>query len=186
MEVEAQDRRRAIPQERRVQQTQSRAITQAQVERQLERWKGVCVICKAHGRECDHSISQCGQADVGGAEMERKRWQGAGGIKYTWGVACYRCGVPQSICRRSDERGISQSGGQCQFFGVVIGVVVGIKHGFPEVWQQWLRRMQREGVELDDRTVVQWMGGGDAIGTFRCSRLLAAFMWMVQRVEEQS
>ena len=76
LEFQAQDQQRTIPQARRVQQAQSRANTQAQVQRQLERWKGVCVICKARGREYHYSISQCTETNVGEAERERKRWQG--------------------------------------------------------------------------------------------------------------
>ena len=137
-----------------MQQAESRAHTQVQVQRQLERWKGVCVICKARGREYHHSISQCTEADVGEAERERKRWQGKGGIRYTWGVACYRCGVPQNMCNRSDPRGGSQSGGACQYYGILIGVVVGIKHGYPTIWQQWWERIQRQEAGLDYETVV--------------------------------
>ena len=88
------------------------------------------------------------------------------------------------MCNRSDLRGGSQSGGAYQYYGILIGVVVGIKHGYPTIWQQWWERIQRQEAGLDHETVVPWLGGPDAIEHFPCSRLVVAFMWMVQRIEE--
>jgi superfamily II DNA or RNA helicase len=179
-EIQQHQQERRIPQIRRIEQEQTHSISEAEIQRCLERWKGVCAICRAHGRDFQHSINRCPEAQRNGAEEERKRWQNKGGIRYEWGIACYKCGLPPSMCSRSNDAGIIQKGGLCQFWGVVIGVVIGIKHGFPPIWQQWIHQQQRAGECLDEVSTIQWMGRRDE--KMGCSRVLAAFVQMAQEV----
>jgi hypothetical protein len=56
-----------------------------------------------------------------------QRW-----IRYAANIVCYKCGVPKVVCQRWSADGRVPAGEHtdCQYFGVLIGVVVGIKHGY--------------------------------------------------------
>jgi hypothetical protein len=62
-----------------------------------------------------------------------QRW-----IKYPGNVVCYKCGVPKIICQRwsADGRVPEDGHDDCQDFGILIGVVVGIKHAYGDVWDE--------------------------------------------------
>jgi superfamily II DNA/RNA helicase len=100
---QVQDRQRSVAGQRRVQQAQSRALSQARVERRLEQWKGICAVCVASPRDWQHIVSQYSEAAGQRADEERRQTQRT--IQYPKGIACFRCGVPPSICYRWDESG---------------------------------------------------------------------------------
>ena len=72
----------------------------------------------------------------------------------------------------------------CQYFGVLIGVVVGIKHGYPTLWEEWQRRMQRRGTDVEQAGEIVRVLGSEAAGEEGGSELVHAFAWLTNRVEE--
>ena len=72
----------------------------------------------------------------------------------------------------------------CQYFGVLIGVVVGIKYGYPGVWEEWQRRMVRRGANIEQVEETIKVLGAEAIGQEGGSELVHAFIWLIGRVEE--
>jgi superfamily II DNA helicase RecQ len=185
-EIEVQDRQRQTPEARRVQQVRTGAAIQEEVRRRLERWKNVCVICRQAGRPSDHSISRCKGSDSTAADAERKIVQRQ--IVFAEKVSCYKCGVPRLLCDRWTADGQFMRAGQaCQFFGVLIGVVYGIKHGYPRIWKDWLQKAtvrMAEGLEEDD-VVKRALARPNNEGGFASHELLQAFMWMTGRIEAE-
>lgn len=183
-EIEVQDRQRQRPEARRVQQVRRGAAMQEEVRRRLERWKGVCLICHQAGRASNHSISRCKQRDSEAAEAERQIVQRR--IKFVNNVACYKCGIPRMLCDRWTPDGQFMRGSEgCQFFGVLIGVVYGIKHGYPEVWKDWLERTIGQTTEnLDnDAAIERYLARPCNENGFISNGLLQAFMWLTRKVD---
>jgi hypothetical protein len=95
-------------------------------------------MCRSRNQTSAHSISRCRQEHSRQAEEERhkiQRW-----IRYAANVVCYKYGVPKVVCQQWSADGRVPAGEHidCQYFRVLIGVVVGIKHGYPGVWEEWL------------------------------------------------
>jgi hypothetical protein len=63
----------------------------------------------------------------------------------------------------------------CHYFGVLIGVVVGIKHG----------RMVRRGANIEQVEETMKVLGSEAVGQEGGSELVHAFIWLTSRVEER-
>ena len=97
-EVAEQARQRSVPQTRRIGHVQRQAAWYDGLAQRLERWKGVCVMCRSRDQASTHSISRCGREHSRQAEEERRRMQRS--IKYAANVVCYKCGVPKVICQR--------------------------------------------------------------------------------------
>lgn len=148
----------------------------------LEQWKGVCVPCRSYGISSTHSISRCEQKHSERAEEERRVMQRS--IRYPGNVVCYKCGVPKVICQRwsADGRVPVDEYKDCQYFGILIGVVVGIKHAYVVVWNEWVGRMQRRGIEMmNTKEIVKVMGseGEEETGG---TELVRSFMWLTDRI----
>jgi superfamily II DNA helicase RecQ len=184
-EVVMQKRERSVPQFRRKQQVQDRALWQERLERRLEEWKSVCVMCHARGRDSMHSISRCGHEESGIAEEERRKVQKT--IRYPSNVVCYKCGVPRVVCRRwsADGRVVVDGQQDCQFYGILIGVVYGIKYGYVQVWDKWKERAWKRGLTVStDREVVATLAS-KVSGEYGGSEMLDAFMWLTDRIQGQ-
>ena len=95
-------------------------------------------------------------------------------IKYAANVVCYKCGVPKVVCQRwsADGRVPAERHADCQYYGVLIGVVIGIKYGYPIAWEEWQRGTVR-------------VLGSEAVGEEGGSELVHAFAWLTNRVEER-
>jgi len=132
-EVMMQQRERSVPQTRRTQQVQNRTVWQERLERRLEEWEGICVMCHGHGQDSMHRIRRCVHEGSRVAEEERGKVQKT--IRYPSNVVCYKCGVPRVICRRwsADGRVLAEGQKDCQFYGILIRVVYGVKHGYSEI-----------------------------------------------------
>ena len=87
-------------------------------------------------------------------------------IRYAANVVCYKCGVPKVVCQRwsADGRVPAEEHADCQYFGVLIGVVVGVKHGYPTLWEEWQRRMQRRGTDIERAGGIVRVLGSEAVG----------------------
>ena len=115
-------------------------------------------------------------------EQERKVVASKRGIVFEYGVVCYRCGVPQEICERWDNYSIQRESGTCQFYGVLIGVVYGVKHAYPEVWKWWFGRREHQ-VQTREQEMKYFglIAKGRAV---QCTWLLYAFCEMTGRLVE--
>jgi superfamily II DNA helicase RecQ len=183
-EVAEQARQRSVPQARRIGHVQRQATWHEELLQRLERWKGICVMCRSRNQTSTHSISRCRQEHSQQAEEERRRMQRW--IRYAANVVCYKCGVPKVVCQRWSADGRVPAGEHtdCQYFGVLIGVVVGIKHGYPGVWEEWQRRMVRRGANIEQVEETIKVLGSEAVGQEGGSELVHAFIWLTSRVEE--
>ena len=141
-------------------------------------------MCRSRNQTSAHSISRCGQEHSQQAEEERRKMQRW--IRYAANVVCYKCGVPKVVCQRWSADGRVPAGEQtdCQYFGVLIGVVVGIKHGYPGLWEEWQRRMVRRGAKIEQVEETMKVLGSEAVGQEGGSELVHAFIWLTGRVEE--
>jgi hypothetical protein len=145
------DRRQAD--ERRLGQSQDSKLWYEDLRERLNRWKHVCVMCHSRGKNSAHTINRCPLEDSMKAERERARVQRA--IKFPQLQVCFKCGVPRLICERWSSDGRARihdedgKGAECQFYGVLLGVVYGVKHAYPEVWKRWFDIAKRD---------VQWKG----------------------------
>lgn len=80
--------------------------------------------------EAEHEVGQC-VAEQGRQAEDRRRGQRM--VKYDWYTGCFRCGLPQRICRdweSNDSGGWRRRGQGCQFKGVLFGTLYGIKYGY--------------------------------------------------------
>lgn len=184
-EIEVQDQQRKRAETRRIDHVKSGQRTQDRVQEYLTRWKGRCVICHQAGRNEWHSITKCAYAqEVAEAEAERKMVQR--NIRLGRNAGCFKCMAPRQICEQWTAEGKYPSGiNNCQFYGVVIGVVCGIHFGYEEVWSEWIEKRNGDGIDVSSLAKIQeyW---AKAIGEdgFEMNNLVDAFMWMVDRVEE--
>lgn len=180
-EIQVQDQQRRVPEARRIQQVQTSAIEQTEIQRRLERWKRVCVICRQAGQSTSHSISKCQSAKGKQANEERAHVQKT--IRIQSNVACFKCGIPHEICNRWDD-GFRLTNRDCQFFGILIGVVYGVKHAHPDIWAEWVQRARRRNVAVDSDAQIMSHLGSEAKGAGTESvQLLQAFIWMTTRLE---
>lgn len=182
-EVMMQQRERSVPQARRTQQVQNRTVWQERLERRLEEWKGICVMCHGRGQDSMHSISRCVHEGSRAAEEERRKVQKT--IRYPSNVVCYKCGVPRVICRRwsADGRVLAEGEKDCQFYGILIGVVCGIKHGYSEIWAKWKERACRRGLTMETEREVVAALASETPSERGGSEMLHAFMWMTDRMQ---
>lgn len=142
-EYERQQRQSIVIQQRGTTQVQNDARMLERVERQLQAWKGRCVVCRGLGAHDRHAVVIC-KHEAGGKEageevkMRRQR------IRFDDFAACYRCGVMQSICTRWEDNGNGgwrDTQGPCQYYGIMAAVVFGLQWGFHEVWKEWMKRL---------------------------------------------
>ena len=108
-------------------------------------------------------------------------------IKYAANVVCYKCGVPKVVCQRwsADGRVPAERHADCQYYRVLIGIVIGIKYGYPIAWEEWQWRMQRRGVDIEQAGGTVRVLGSEAVGEEGGSELVHAFAWLTNRVEER-
>lgn len=188
MAVAGQARQRAVPQSRRVAQVREQAEWREVLVQRLEQWKGVCVPCRSCGISSTHSISRCEQEHSKRAEEERRAMQRS--IRYPGNVVCYKCGVPKVICQRwsADGRVPVDEYKDCQYFGILIGVVIGIKHGYVQAWDEWIRHMAQRGVRMTNAEGMVGAMGNEVEGGESGTELVQAFIWLTERVgrKEQS
>ena len=79
-----------------------------------------------------------------------------------------------------------ESGRSSQFFGIMIGIVYGVKHSYPGIWEEWWRRHRREGRRVETKQEVMEYLAEDARGSrMECVELVQAFIWTTRRVERE-
>src|SRR5579871_5449988 len=152
LEFRRQDKERGGGSDRILEQRQDVWMSRELILQELWKWKGVCVVCVAEGKDYKHSISHCKEEKGVLADSERQKAQRT--IKFQPYSGCFKCGVPQDICNRfeGNENGGFRiiEGKSCQFFGVVFGILFGVKHGYRMVWDDWMTRLSEANVDVSD------------------------------------
>jgi superfamily II DNA helicase RecQ len=185
-EIQRQDQQRHIAEGRRINQIRAGGTIQQEIQQRLERWKGRCVVCHQAGLSSWHSISKCSNRDSRAAEAERSKAQRT--VKFAQNAGCFKCGVPRTICQRWTADGRSQSGtDNCQFFGIILGVVYGVKHRCPEIWEGYIERIRQRGVVIDSvEAAVKFWGQATKRDGLEGNEGLEAFMWSTGRMEREA
>jgi superfamily II DNA helicase RecQ len=188
VEFRRHDQERRSGGRRILEQRQNVWMGREQIERELARWKGVCVVCMAEGRENMHSISQCKEEKGKMAENERQIAQRR--IRFDAYSACFKCGVPQDICERFEDNGCGgfrmKDGVSCQYFGVVFGMLYGVKHGYFGIWEDWMSRLKGMGVDVeDDGKLLKYLGSRREDWGYQSSRLIWEFLWVMERLSNR-
>lgn len=158
------------------------------LSRQLSRWKGVCLVCKAAGRDARHSNGDCATEQGRQADTEMRDMLRA--IKYDRFSGCFECGVPQAVCNRWERSGRNSyrqnKGEECQFRDVMAGVLYGVKYGYPEMWGAWRVRLEGLGAvrAVSDEQVFSYLGRQWKKNGLESNRLVQEFMWLAGRLED--
>jgi len=172
-----------------------------EMSRMLDDWVGRCFICRAASAEDhDHMAAECPQK---GNQMWNIAREGYEAL--TRGVfsqkrleaysGCFSCGVPQKLCRRwkteTEDMGVfSQvSGGQCQYSGLLVGVISGIQAGWWVESQEVLQGLlEEEGIgekEINEDEWFRWLGGKIRWAGVETNRLCRAFYLLNKRWEDE-
>ena len=109
-------------------------------------------------------------------------------VRFAKGAGCYKCFAPRTICQRWTADGQSLSGNEdCQFFGIMFGVVCGVKHRRPEVWAGYMERIRRRGIEIDSvEAATKFWGQARKREGLESNELLEAFMWSTSKIEREA
>ena len=185
MEFRGQDQERGAGRSRFIEQRKSVWVGREEIERELGRWKGICVICMADGLDFKHPVSQCTQEK--GMLAEKERQEAQGGISFQAYAGCFKCGVPQDICESFEDNGRGgyrkKQGVPCQFYGVVFGILYGVKYGYSAIWDSWRWRMREQGVDIDDNgRLLTYLGRRKEQWGYQSSALIWEFKWVVERL----
>lgn len=88
------------------------------------------------------------------------------------------------ICQRWSADGRVPVDGykDCQYFGILIGVVVGIKHANGDVWDEWIRWMRRRGFEMTNWKEIVRVMGREAEEEKGGTELIQSFTWLTSRI----
>ena len=163
-----QGRERSTARRRRNEATSKQSLDIEELISAMERWKRVCVICRLAGRESRHSISECDSNIGRQAEQERKGAQRR--IRYEQYAGCVKCGLPFAVCSRwtaKQEGGgwVMKAGGWCQFYGILFGVLYGVKWGRREIWGRFIERLRGRGVDIErEEAILGYLGGREKGG----------------------
>ena len=102
---------------------------------------------------------------------------------------CFWCGVPQEICNRWEDNGQGRyqraAGGRCQYYGVLLGGLLGVVYG-SEAWvaKHWTQRLVEEGIggsSVED--LIEYLAGKQAIDCVESNRLVGEFCWVTRLVD---
>ena len=144
----------------------------------------MCVVCRGLGLDHRHVVTKCTH-EVGrraGAKVERRRRA----IRFQPGRCCFKCGLPQSICNRYNEDGVFQPNILCQYYGIMMSVVFGLKYGFEGVEERWKQRLETIGVKVEEESEVgRFLGQISTFGGVDCYRLMIEFKFIVDRISEE-
>jgi hypothetical protein len=124
-----------------------------QFSSRLQAWKNVYVVYRGLGLEDRHVVTKCIH-EIGkkaGKEVERRRRR----IRLESSSCCWKCRCLQSMCNRFDEEGKCDTGKWCQFYGILMAVVFGMKFGFPGIWDGWNRRLGFMGIDVSSKDEVE-------------------------------
>ena len=158
--------------------------------RQLRRWHGRCPMCFGRAEEDRHELMECEQERSRAAQEVYRRTRAM--IRYEKYSCCFRCGLPQGLCQRYEQRtseGFWQlkARQECQYLEMVMSTLIGLMvGGGADVGGEVIERMRAEGVDSGiDEEVNQWFGGKIRWGGLECNRMTREFYRVVSQVEKR-
>lgn len=175
------------------------------LQRLLLLCRDVCIVCKAAGRQSNHSIRTCADEKSRNAQAELLWAEKA--IHFNRNLGCLRCGVPSEICTRWKEKKRGKElfqlinlPGRCCFEGVALETVYGIKYGYHDIWNAWVNRLEEKsvgmrptlGLEEAGKNLTIYLGKKNEDKLVRerftepgSNNLIWEFEWMALAVEER-
>lgn len=179
-----QQRQRVAARVREREMQRRNAMAFAQLEEHLQNWLRRCVVCAGAGLPDGHVITNCHRPEAARAveEVKVRRVR----VVIDRNTSCFKCGVPQSICKRWREDGSGgfvDVGGWCQFYGIMTSFVFAVRFGFRGVWERWLERLQELLIDgTNDGEVEAFLGLRiEAAGMQGCN-MAREFCWLAERV----
>jgi hypothetical protein len=142
-------------------------------------WRQRCWSCWRNGRAEDHELFHCPMAGNQAAKQFKKAMD-LGKIKFPAYAACWRCGMPQSICSgwQSNDRGERH----CEYRHCLIPMVASMLYGDgadESVREQWRQRVERAGFDSEDMgSVVRYFGAIAESNWVQHTELVATFIWL--------
>ena len=184
--IDIQDRERGIPQARRVAGERAAARVEDEIREQMTKWKGVCAICRRAGKDMWHAVSRC--ASAAGREADQ-RWRVASrmaDLQTKGGRLCFKCTLPKTMCEKWED-GVRDRKVACPWYGILWGVVYGVRSAYVGIWEEWIARQREEhSIEFgSEEEVDRWLGKEDIGADHGGIRLLSAFMWLTKGIERE-
>lgn len=142
-------------------------------------WRQRCWSCWRHGRADDHELFYC-PIPGNQAAKQFKKAMDLGKIKFPAYAACWRCGMPQSICSgwQRNDRGERH----CEYRHCLIPMVASMLYGDGaevSIREQWQQRVQQAGFDSEDaRSVVGYFGQIAETNWVQCTELVATYIWL--------
>jgi superfamily II DNA helicase RecQ len=148
-------------QERRREECVGRRRMIERMERQLEAFRGGCVICAARGRKADkHEVGSVCGVDEDTMESFRVLSEWLEGVRFERYSGCESCRVPQAVCHswedvdnREQAQFRRRRHGRCQFAGVLQRAVAAIMAVRPDGARDWLEEKADSDAERIGRIV---------------------------------
>jgi late competence protein required for DNA uptake (superfamily II DNA/RNA helicase) len=146
------------------------------IESQAPQWQRQCYICTIQGHAWnEHDLYSC----RGPASQVAKQWmlEIRRKIRYARFTACFRCGMPQSICSGWQVGG----GTTCAYRDVLIPMTAAMVYGpwAERVQPLWARRLQAFGVDWQDIELVGAFLGQATVGVQgQHNQLFTLFCWL--------
>lgn len=110
-------------------------------------------MCYSRGKNSAHTINRCPLHDSIKVDRERVHVQRT--VKFPQSHVCFKCGVLRLICERWSSDGRARVHDEdrkeveCQYYSVLLGIVYGVKHAYPDVWKRWFDKARGDA---------QWIG----------------------------
>jgi superfamily II DNA or RNA helicase len=142
-------------------------------------WRQRCWSCWRNGRADDHELFHCPISGNQAAKQFKKAMD-LGKIKFPAFAACWRCGMPQTICSgwQRNERGERY----CEYRHCLIPMVASMLYGDGaevSIREQWQQRVQQAGFDSEDpRSVLGYFGQMAETNWVQCTELVATFIWL--------
>ena len=138
-------------------------------------WKQRCWSCWRNKRADDHELFHCRIASNQAAQQFKKTLD-LGKIKFPAFSACFKCGMPQSVCSRWQ----SKDAGPCEYGHCLIPMVASMLYGDGadvSVREQWRRRVQQAGFNSENlASVVEYFGQVAESTWVKRTELVATFI----------
>jgi superfamily II DNA helicase RecQ len=145
---------------------------------EASQWQERCWSCWRQGRADNHDLFHC-RIPANRTAQQFKKTIDAGKIKYAPYTACWRCGMPQSICSGWQPGRNRQP---CAYRHVLIPMVSSMLFGdaaVASVRQAWQQRVAAAGYDgQDPGSIVEYFGQAAETNWVQHTELVATFIWL--------
>ncbi|KAI9034797.1 DEAD/DEAH box helicase [Aspergillus affinis] len=155
------------------------------IEREVPPWQRRCYICTLGGHDrYEHELYFCRNPEATRAQawMQAVRSQR---IRYAPYSACFRCGMPQTICRQWDQSVPRR--GDCVYKDILVPMTAMMLFGpwYDQIQPLWQRRLRQHEIDSEDiGQVVRFFGQATDGARGQHSQLFHTFCWLWQICKE--